>query len=65
VLAGIKVVPRKYPFVLIFGRGVFVFVIIYVAKKVTYTKAVEASAFVLSQMHFSQHMNQGKCFVLF
>jgi hypothetical protein len=30
-----------------------------------HTKAVEASAFVLSQMVFSQHMNQGKCFVLF
>jgi hypothetical protein len=29
------------------------------------TKSVEASAFVLSKMYFSQHMNRGKCFALF
>jgi hypothetical protein len=28
------------------------------------TKSVEASAFVLSKMYFSQHMNSGKCFAL-
>ena len=40
-------------------------VTIYVAKKIMHTKAVETSAFVLSQMCFSQHINKGKCFVLF
>jgi hypothetical protein len=30
-----------------------------------HTKAVETPAFVSSQMYFSQHMNQGKCFVPF
>jgi len=33
-------------------------------KRTINTKAVEVSAFVLSQMYFSQHMNQGKCFAL-
>jgi hypothetical protein len=31
-------------------------------KALLFTKVVEASAFVLSDMYFSQHMNQGKCF---
>ena len=34
-------------------------------KDLSYTKAVEASAIVLSVMYFSQHMNQGKCFAHF
>jgi hypothetical protein len=28
-------------------------------KRINNTKAVEASAFVLSKMYFSQHMNRG------
>jgi two-component system, chemotaxis family, chemotaxis protein CheY len=36
-----------------------------VRKKTNYTKSVEASAFVVSKMYFSQHMNRGKCFALF
>ncbi len=35
---------------------------IYCKKDLSFTKAVEASAFVLSVMCFLQHMNQGKCF---
>jgi len=34
-------------------------------KDLSYTKAAEASAIVLSVMYFSQHMNQGKCFAHF
>jgi hypothetical protein len=34
-------------------------------KKINKTKSVEASAFVLSKMFFSQHMNRGKCFALY
>jgi hypothetical protein len=33
-------------------------------KRISNTKSVEASAFVISQMYFSQHMNSGKCFAL-
>jgi hypothetical protein len=35
---------------------------IYCEKDLSFTKAVETSAFVLSVMYFSQHMNQGECF---
>jgi hypothetical protein len=34
-------------------------------KRISNTKSVETSAFVLSKMYFSQHMNRGKCFALF
>jgi hypothetical protein len=34
-------------------------------KDLLYTKSVEASDFVLSNMYFSQHMNRGKCFALY
>jgi len=34
-------------------------------KDLSFTKAVEASAIVLSVMYFSQHMNQGKYFAQF
>jgi hypothetical protein len=34
-------------------------------KRISKTKSVEASAFVLSKMYFSQHMNRGKCFALY
>ena len=37
--------------------------IIYVVKKASSTKSVEASAFVLSIMYFSQHIDRGKCFI--
>jgi hypothetical protein len=33
-------------------------------KRTIKTKSVEASAFVLSKMYFSLHMNRGKCFAL-
>jgi hypothetical protein len=34
-------------------------------KRTSKTKSVEASAFVLSKMYFSQHINRGKCFALY
>jgi hypothetical protein len=34
-------------------------------KRINNTKSVEASAFVLSKMYFSQHIDRGKCFALF
>jgi hypothetical protein len=34
-------------------------------KRTSNTKSVEASAFVLSKMNFSQHIGRGKCFALY
>jgi hypothetical protein len=34
-------------------------------KRISNAKSVEASAFVVSKMYFSQHIGRGKCFALY